>query len=383
MRLSPVVALRLIFALNAIGISVWFPRIPDVKALLEVDLLILSFCFFMLPVGTILGFFSAPAILQRFGARQVCIVAGPLFILMFIPPAMASTAVQLGAALFFAGLTIASIEVAMNGKAVEIEATSTRRIMSSCHGFWSIGSMTGALLGGAAGAIGLSFLAQQLILAPLLALAAYAIARALPADAPGTEKAGPPRLSIPKGALLAVCALPMGALMIEGAMMEWSALFLRGDLGAGPFWAGACFAGFSLAMALSRMSGDLVIARLGPSRVLIASAVVAGLGIAGFAMSPNVEVALLAAVILGTGAGNIYPLAMSRAAQVPGRSPEDNIAVVAFTAFSVFLIGPPLIGTLAHFLGLPMALLLLTPAALYPLFLVTASLGAQPQGSPG
>lgn len=271
----------------------------------------------------------------------------------------------------------------MNGKAVEIELTSKRRIMSSCHGFWSIGSMTGALLGGAAGAIGMTFLQQQLLLAPPLALAAYFIARMLPHDVPGAERAGPPRLTLPKGALLAVCIMPMGALMIEGAMMEWSALFLRGDLGAGPFWAGACFAAFSLSMALVRMSGDMLTMRLGPANVLIGSAIVTGIGIAVFALSPRVEVAFLAAMVVGAGAGNVYPLAMSRAAQVPGRSAEDNIAVVAFTAFSVFLLGPPLIGTLAHFLGLPIALLLLTPAGLYPLLLVNASLGAQPQGSTG
>ncbi|MEM8869662.1 MAG: MFS transporter [Pseudomonadota bacterium] len=381
--MTPVFAIRLTFALNAIGLAVWFPRIPDVKALLDVDLMVLSFCFFMLPVGVILGFFSAPAILERYGPRRVCMVAGPLFILMFVPPALATTAVELAGALFLAGLTIASIEVAMNGKAVEIELTSKRRIMSSCHGFWSIGSMTGALLGGAAGAIGMTFLQQQLLLAPPLALAAYFIARMLPHDVPGAERAGPPRLTLPKGALLAVCIMPMGALMIEGAMMEWSALFLRGDLGAGPFWAGACFAAFSLSMALVRMSGDMLTMRLGPANVLIGSAIVTGIGIAVFALSPRVEVAFLAAMVVGAGAGNVYPLAMSRAAQVPGRSAEDNIAVVAFTAFSVFLLGPPLIGTLAHFLGLPIALLLLTPAGLYPLLLVNASLGAQPQGSTG
>ncbi len=378
MPLSPLFALRLTFALNALGIAVWFPRIPDVKAALDVDLLTLSFCFFMLPLGTMLGFFVAPAIVERFGTRQVCRWAGPLFILMFVPPALAVSALQLGAALLLAGLTIASIEVAMNGKAAEMERTNPRRIMASCHGFWSIGSMLGALLGGGAAAIGLSFLGQQLILAPLFALAAFMIAATLPADLPGAAKAGPSRLSLPKGALLAVCLMPMGALMIEGAMMEWSALFLRGDLGTGPLAAGATFAAFSLAMALGRMGGDRITERLGAAQVLIGSCLLAGVGSLSFALAPGVEVAFAAAIVMGAGAANIYPLAMSRASQVPGRSAEDNIAAVVFAAFSIFLLGPPLIGSLGHFLGLPMALLVLTPAALYPLLMISTSLGTRP-----
>lgn len=235
--------------------------------------------------------------------------------------------------------------------------------------------MLGALLGGGAAAIGLSFLGQQLILAPVFALAAYLIAAALPADLPGEAKAGPPRLSLPKGALLAVCIMPMGALMIEGAMMEWSALLLRDDLASGPLAAGVVLAAFLLVMALGRITGDRITEQLGPGRVLVGSCILAGVGSVMFAMAPGVGVAFAGAMVMGAGAANIYPLAMSRASQVPGRSAEDNIAAVAFAAFSVFLLGPPLIGSLGHFLGLPMALLVLTPAALYPLVMISTSLG--------
>ena len=189
--------MRLTFAFNALGLAVWFPRIPDVKALLEVDLLILSFCFFMAPLGTMIGFFAAPAIIARWGVRQTCRITGPIFILMFIPPALAGTAIQLGTALLLAGLTIASIEVAMNAKAVEVETTAGRRIMASCHGFWSLGSMLGALLGGAFGGLGISFLVQQVTLAPLFALLAYFAATALPPDQPGAATSERPRLSFP------------------------------------------------------------------------------------------------------------------------------------------------------------------------------------------
>ncbi|NNU79277.1 MFS transporter [Halovulum dunhuangense] len=370
-RLNPLAALRVVFAMNALGIAVWFPRIPDVKADLGVDLLTLSICFFMLPLGTMAGFFVAPRVLARLGVKRVCSLGGPAFILLFVLPALAPSALALGLALFVVGLVVAPVEVAMNAKAAEIERVRGRRIMAGCHGAWSVGSMSGALIGGGAAALGLSFLAQQMLLAPLFALIAWRAALALPDDLPGDPAAvaGRPRLSLPQGALLAVCALPLGALMIEGAMMEWSALFLRGDVGLGPFAAGAVFSCFALAMATGRFLGDGLAERLGAGRVLVGSAALGTLGMFGFAMAGGLVPALVCALVLGLGVANIYPLAMSMAAEVPGRAPGDAIATVAFIGFTSFLVGPPLIGTVGSLLGLPVALALLTPLALYPLFM--------------
>jgi len=372
-RLLPLTALRLTFALNGVGIAVWFPRIPDVKAALEVDLLTLSLCFFMLPIGTMLSFFFAPPLMARFGARRLCQTAGPAFILFFMAPAFAGTALQLGMVLFLAGLTVGSIEVAMNTKTTEMERTGQKRIMASCHGAWSGGSMAGALIGGAAAGAGISFLHQQLAIAPLLAALAVVTATCLPEDLPADASAGPPRLRLPKGALLAVCILPLGALLLEGAMMEWSALFLRGDVGLGPFAASVVFAAFSLIMAIARFLGDPLIERLGAAPVLAGSCILAGIGTASFALAPNLTVALPAAVILGAGIANIYPLAMSRAGEVPGAA-DANIATVAVCSFTAFMIGPPFIGAMGSQFGLPTALLLLTPLGLYPLVMLRRAL---------
>ncbi len=377
LRLSPVLAIRLVFALNALGLAVWLPRIPDVKAALDVGLFTLSMCFLMLPVGTVVGFLAVPSLIARFGQRQLCRWGGALFILLFALPAMAASPLQLGAALLLCGLGVGTIEVAMNAKVPEIEALTGRRIMSSCHGFWSMGSMTGALLGGAAAGLGVGFLAQQLVLAPIFAAIAFAVAGALPADR-GAEAHVPTKgLRLPQGILLAVCLVPMGALMIEGAMMEWSALFLRGDVGLGAFQAAAVFAVFEVAMAAARLSGDRLIERLGAHAVLAASAVIAALGVLVFALSPGLGVAMAGATLTGLGIANIYPLAMSRAAEIPGPNPENNIATVAFAAFTIYLVSPPLIGTLGSALGLTMAFALLAPAAIYPLFMLRATLSGR------
>lgn len=374
--IAPLAALRLVFALNGLGLALWLPRIPDVKAALDVDLMALALCFFMLPVGTMIGFVAAPRMLTRHGARAVCRWGGAGFILCFVLPATAQSALQLGAALLVTGLAVGSIEVAMNAKATELERTARRRIMSSCHAFWSLGGMVGAMLGGLAGQAGIPFLAQQLLLTPVFAAFAFAVAASLPGEVrvvidPALPSA---RRGLPTGPLLALCLLPIGALMIEGAMMEWSALFLEEAAGLGALPAGAVFATFALSMAGSRMAGDALTERFGPARVLAGSAMLAGVGVVAFATARGLPQAVPAAAIVGLGIANVYPLAMSLSATVPGRRVEDSIATVAFAAFTAFLVGPPLIGATGSALGLPTALLILTPLALSPLLLIRAVL---------
>ena len=114
-------ALQMVFALNAIGLAVWFPRIPDVKEALGLDVLTLAFCLFGMPVGTMLGFLSVGRIIRRLGTPGDLRWGGSVFLLSFIGPGLAPNAVTLGLALFLCGLTIATIEVSMNAKASQTE----------------------------------------------------------------------------------------------------------------------------------------------------------------------------------------------------------------------------------------------------------------------
>jgi MFS family permease len=364
-------ALQMVFALNAIGLAVWFPRIPDVKAALGLDVLTLAFCLFGLPAGTMLGFLSVGRITARIGLKATCIWGGSLFLVSFIGPALAPNAVSLGLALFVCGLTIATIEVSMNAKASQTEKALGRRIMTRCHAFWSFGTVAGALLGGAFAQADIGFLAQQLLLQPIFAALTVFFALRLIPDEPAV--AGPTTddgFGLPSLALLVLCLVPIGALLIEGAMMEWSALLLREHVGASPFATAATFAAFALAMAVTRLAGDRLAELLGPKPVIRHSGLVMAAGIAGFGLAPSLLLALPMAVLVGIGCANIYPLTMSMVGQVPGTRPERNVATLALVAFTAFLIGPPAIGVLASWFDLPVALALLAPLGLAPLALL-------------
>lgn len=369
-------ALQAIFALNALGLAVWFPRIPDVKEALDLDLLTLAFSLFGLPAGTMIGLLLVGRATLALGINRSVRIAGPGFLIAMIGPGLATGAPSLFATLFLAGLVIALIEVAMNAKASQMEREGGRRLMTRCHAFWSFGTVAGAPVGGLFAEAGISILAQQIVLQPVFALLTLAAARHLVPDPVRPEKpiGAARRLGLPNAVLLALCLVPLGALMVEGAMLEWSALFMRQELAAGPFAAGLALAIFALAMACARLAGDRVAELFGPRRIIVLSGLAMAAGIAGFALAPTAGFglvpALAAAALAGLGAANVYPLALSLAAQIPGRRPEENVAIVALISFTAFLIGPPLIGSLGSLFGLGLAIAMLAPLGLLPLVIL-------------
>ena len=365
-------ALQIVFALNGLGLAVWFPRIPDVKAALGLDVLALAFSLFGLPAGTMLGFLVVGRVSRRLGLRRTCLWGGSIFLLSFIGPALASNALALGLTLFLCGLSIATIEVAMNAKASQTERVLKRRIMTRCHAFWSFGTVTGALIGGAFAQGEVSFLAQQLLLQPVFAALNVVAALRLMPDEPAQDAQDAPagRFVLPSRALLILCLVPIGALLTEGAMMEWSALLLREHVGASPFATAATFAVFALSMALTRLAGDRLAEIFGPQRVITRSALLMGVAMLGFGLSPGLWLSVPMAALAGLGCGNIYPLTMSVVGQLPGARTERNVATLALIAFTAFLVGPPAIGIMARLLGLPVALAALAPLGLVPLLLM-------------
>jgi hypothetical protein len=294
---------------------------------------------------------------------------GSLFLLVFMLPSFAFNLPTLALALFVSGLTVATIEVAMNAKASQIQDQVGHHIMSRCHGFWSIGSTLGALAGGLFAQAGVGFASQQMIAMPFLAAINVWAAVKLRPDAAKTETSGP-SFSLPSAALLALSLMPMGCMLAEGAMAEWSAIFAREVILASPFLTAFTFSAFAMAMAFGRLTGDWVVHTFGMRQTLIVSGILTFVGMIAFASSSTLLIAIPAAAITGLGVANVYPVAMTLAGQVSGQGAEKSVASVAFVAFMAFLVGPPIIGTIAHNFGLPLALGLVAPVGLLPIFLL-------------
>jgi fucose permease len=141
----------------------------------------------------------------------------------------------------------------------------------------------------------------------------------------------------------------------EGAANDWLALMLTDDRDASGALAAGGFAVFAAAMTLGRAAGNGVVERLGRVRSLRIGAVVSAAGVVVLLTVPALGAAYAGALLWGLGIAVAFPLAMSAAGETPGRGPSA-IATVATIAYAGFLVGPPLIGTLAHEVGLDHAL---------------------------
>ncbi len=369
MRLRDKSFMQAVYFINAIGFGVWFPRIPDVKADLGLDLWTLSLCLVCIPISSMIGFLTLPGFVQRMGLRTACIWAGAGMMPCMLAIAFATGPLSLALTFLVLGQFIAMIETAINAKVNDLELQSTGpKIMSQCHGFWSFGAMAGALIGGAFAQADISFFTQQMILQPLFALAAFGAGFMLPPDSPKTETPSS-AFALPSAGLVLLCILPIGALMIEGAFLDWSVLFARETLMASPFAASTALASFTMTMGIMRLFGDRLSARFEPVPVIRASALIMAVGVFGFALSPNILTAIPCAILAGAGCAVLYPLTMSLAANQEGRSATQNVAAVSFFGFGAFLIGPPLIGLIASQASLAVAFACLTPLAAYPIFL--------------
>jgi predicted MFS family arabinose efflux permease len=284
-------------------------------------------------------------------------------------PALAVNAVTLALSLFVFGSAAAAMDVSMNAQGVEVEKELGSPTMSRFHGMFSLGGMIGAAVGGAVASRGIApgphflfscvlNLAVVLCLRPFLLETHQHIV---------TRDHRLPLRRIPP-VLLALSSIAFCILLAEGAMADWTAVYMRQVLGAGQGVAAAGYAVFSAAMATFRFLGDLITTRLGPFRTVMAGSLVgaAGLVWALSMQSPGMSLPGFAAA--GAGFSVIIPLVFGSGGRVKSVSPGPGIATVTGIGYIGFIVGPPAIGfasqlvTLRYALGIVVACCLVSAA---------------------
>lgn len=386
MRSHPAaIAIFLVFFFESSVLGQWIPRIPDIKASLGLSDGALGLALLALPLGTLIGFSIVGKIIERIGLRGACRLFLPIWALLFIGPAFAQTFWQLAIALTVCGIAVGVIETAMNTEAARIERESESRLMSRCHGFWSLGTMFGALIGGAVAQWGVSVSLHFSVALPLVALCGYFAATAIPqttesaneiagqgaeiADKDAEAEKPSELFRWPSRSILLLCIMPIGIMMVEGAFIDWSAVFMRDVMSAEPLVIAITYSAFSLIMATVRLFGDSLAERFGDFNIVRISGIASTAGIALFALAPSIPWAFAGAALSGAGVAIVFPLAVTAAANRPGRSSADNVAALNMLSFSAFMIAPPIIGFVSEFHGLRIALLMLAPIALMTLLL--------------
>lgn len=363
------------FVLTSTAFASWIARIPELQTRLDLSEGVLGLALVGAPVGSIVAMMVVGRLVERLGAGRATFYTALAFCASAVGPALSTSAYTLFGFLALVGLTNGALNVSMNAAANAVEDRMDGPIMAACHGFFSLGGAIGAGAGSLAAALQIPFALHLLVTNAVLILGTLAFRRTLASIAPPDEApthAPGTRLAIPRGPLLGLAAVALLVLIGEGAMADWSAVYLRQVLGASAGLAGLGYAAFSIAMATGRFLGDGVAERLGNVGAVRYGALLAALGLTGALLVAHPLAALIGFACVGLGYAGVVPVLYRAAAQAPGTSPSVGIAAVASAGYVGFLGGPPLIGALAEVIGLSGAL------GLVALFAAGAALMAAP-----
>jgi predicted MFS family arabinose efflux permease len=339
-------ALRAQFFVSGAMFATWGVHVPSVKAHYGLGERALAMAMLAAGVGALLALTQAGRVVGRHGPRAVSLLTGLVGAAAIAALLAFDVYAALLAVMLVYGTASSLFDVSINAEASEIERLAGRPLMSGFHGMFSLGGMVGAAVGAALPAGGVS--AQQHLAGAALVSVAIVVAgwtAMLRMDGP---PASGPALSLPRGALLLIGVLAAIGLIAEGAMYDWSVLFMKQERASDAGTAALAYASFSGAMAAGRFGGDWVRARLAAVPLVRCSGALAAIGMTLALLVPHPMVALLGFALVGLGLANVVPVLFSAAAQVPGVTPAHGIAAVSSLGYLGMMAGPPLIGMVAE-----------------------------------
>ncbi len=361
---NPRLAISAVFVQCGALLGAWAARVPAVADRFSLEPRLLGLLLLCLAAGAIVSFPLAGRLADRHGPAQVARAISVAYMLSLPLLALAPGVPALALLLLFFGACHGALDVAMNTWAAEAEKAAGRPQMSSYHAMFSLGAGLGALTGALAAASGLGLLAHFCLVAVLMSLPALWLSRGHASTVTAGAAAGrPPILAMPRGILLLVGICVGCATLAEGAMVDWSALYLTHVAGVGEGAAALGYSVFAVAMVAMRLMGDRVTAAWGAAATARAAGVSAATGSMLAVATGGYLGGLVGFALMGLGLALIFPLGMSRAAAAHPASPGTAIAGVATLGYGGLLIGPVAIGFLAHLVSLRLAFLLLTALA--------------------
>lgn len=348
-------AVSILFFVEGFVAASWFVRIPEVKDRLNLSSGELGISLLSLTVGLIVAMPLVGWLLTRTGSRSVARVAAFLFVIVPVLPVLAIDQVTLMVGLVLYGAVAGVLDVAVNVQGSTVEARMHRPVMSSFHGLYSAGGIVGSALGGGLAALGLSPRLHLLLVALIFGLLGGVMAgRLLPEDAAQHER--PPMFARPTRLLAILGIIAFCALLNEGAMSDWSAVYLRDVIGTSTGMAAAGFTVFSVTMAVGRLAGDRLAARFGTPRLIRLGGIIAALGLGVALAVPGLAASLFGFACVGAGMSFVFPLIVSAASRTGQMAPGPAIAAISTAGYVGLMAGPSSIGLTAELSSLRVAL---------------------------
>jgi MFS family permease len=352
-------AVTAVFFLNGLIFASWAARIPAVRDRLALSDGELGVALACIAIGAIAGLPIAGGRAARIGSRRATRAALTMACLATSVIALSPSLIVLCALALTYGLTMGALDVTMNAHGVAVERRHARPILASFHAAFSLGGLVGAGLGALIAGAGVDVRVHLAV----VSLASLAIGLAWSRRFLGNDEDAmghtEPVFVRPPRRLWALGALAFACLLIEGASADWSAVYLRDELGTTAGVAALGFTAFSVTMTLGRVFGDRLVHRFGPQAIVRAGGTIAAAGFGVALLVAQPAAAMVGFACLGAGMSGVVPIVFRASGQVPGMAAGIGLAAVSSTGYTGFLVGPPTIGGLAELFGLPTALVAL------------------------
>jgi MFS family permease len=345
------------FLVHGLAISTWVSRIPSIKGSLHLGDGLFGLCLLGTAVGSVIGIPICGFVVTRYGSRRAATLTSTALCAALALPALAWNAPTLFSALFLFGFMAGSNDVAMNSQGVAVERLLGFPTMSRFHAMFSIGGMAGAALGGLIASRSISAVVHLPVAAAVIALFAIVTGPFLMETRPDSVQAfGRPRLSHLPAALWLISGIGFCILLSEGAIADWTAIYLKQVLNAGAGLAAAGYAVFSAAMSTFRFFGDSISAKLGPAWTIRGGAALSAIGLSTSLLVHDPYWALPGFALAGVGFSSIIPLVFAAGGKIPNIGEGAGVATVSGLGYIAFLIGPPAIGFISQLSSLRIGL---------------------------
>ena len=333
------------FFIYAFSLGAMFPRLDDIQTSLEIDKAELGLLLLCIPLGLQVTLLFADRLVRAISLKNIVCLGIPSICFTQFAAVAVNQIALFALFLIICGAFVAVVEVAINLEADRVEHALGSRIMNRSHAFWSIGFFSAAVVGALFSQFkvmleihfllvcGIAFLISKIIFAD------YNVASPRHTNVTKIKK-----FSLPTGPIFVMVLFTMSAMLVEGASIDWSVIFMREIHSASPFISGFSLAMAAFSQAWVRFFGDNLLNKFGPILISVASLFFMFLGIFLVVLSNSSTLAILGFLFMGAGSAVIFPMAISIAASRSDRPAETNVASLTQFAFAMFLLGPPVLG---------------------------------------
>ncbi|HEV2344064.1 MAG TPA: MFS transporter [Actinocrinis sp.] len=347
-------AVSLIFAVHGVISGTFAARTPWIQTNIHASTGVLGAVMITPTLGALAVMPAISRVVHHFGARTGMRILVALFCVTLIPLALVSDAWSLAALMFLNGAAAGAADVAMNAHAVRIERRLGRSIMSGFHGLWAVGMISGSALGGLCAGAGIGAPAEFAATAVGSLVLGVAACNLLPPDDPAAADIAPPRYALPSRAILGIGLVGFCGIWAEGASSSWCAVYLIKVAHATAALGAYSLTGFSVTMAVGRLTGDAITRRLGPVTTVRAGGILAVAGACLVALATGQVLCIVGFAAIGLGIATSVPLAFTAAGRFGGDT-EGSVAGVATIMYGAGLIAGPAVGALGSTVSLPFA----------------------------